>query len=194
MDIWETNKLLLFIAFAVPGFISLKSYEILCPSGSKSGGDRLIDAVAYSCINYAVLFLPIRWIEDSGSIRRCPIAYYLFYLFVFVIAPFLWALFWKKLRATEFFQRSAPHPTAKPWDFLFEQRKPYWVKVVLNDGSIIAGRYASKSFASSAPADEQIYLEETWILGEGGEFARKVDRTAGTMVLAKNISYVELRE
>jgi hypothetical protein len=194
MDIWETNKLLLFIAFAVPGFISLKSYEILCPSGIKAGGDRLIDAVAYSCINYAVLFLPIRWIEASDSMHRCPIAYYLFYLFVFVIAPFWWALVWKKLRATEFFQRSAPHPTEKPWDFLFEQRKPYWIKVVLNDGSIIAGRYGAKSFASSAPADEQIYLEETWILGEGGEFARKVDRTAGVMILAKNISHVELRE
>lgn len=194
MDIWETNKLLLFIAFAVPGFISLKAYEILCPSSNKDSSDRVIDAVAYSCINYAILFLPIRWIEASGALKNCPIGYYLFYLFVFVIAPFLWALFWKRLRSTEFFQRRAPHPTEKPWDFLFEQRKPYWVKVTLTDGRIIAGRYCSKSFASSAPAEEQIYLEETWILGEGGEFVRKIERTAGTLILAKNISHVELRE
>lgn len=194
MDIWETNKLLLFIAFAVPGFISLKSYEILCPSSNKSSGDRLIDAVAYSCINYAILFLPIRWVETSGALRSCPAGYYLFYLFVLVVAPFLWALLWRKLRATEFFQRNAPHPTEKPWDFLFEQRKPYWVKVVLTDGKVIAGRYGVKSFASSAPAEEQIYLEETWVLGTNGEFERKVDRTAGTLILAKNINHLELRE
>lgn len=194
MDIWETSKLFLFIAFAVPGFISLKSYEILCPSSIKSSSDRLIDAVAYSCINYAILFLPIRWVESSGAFDRCPAGYYIFYLFVFVFAPYLWALMWKKIRASEFFQRNAPHPVEKPWDYLFGQRKCYWVKVTLTDGTVIAGRYGTKSFASSTPADEQVYLEEKWILGSEGEFLRKVDRTTGIIILSKNISHLELRE
>ncbi|WP_291553213.1 DUF6338 family protein [Comamonas sp. SCN 65-56] len=194
MDIWGANKLLLFIAFAIPGFISLKSYEVLCPSSGKSSSDRLIDVVTYSCINYAILYLPIRWVEVSDIPKNSPFCYYIFYLLVLIIAPFMWALLWKKIRTSEFFQKNAPHPTEKPWDFLFEQRKPYWVKVTLNNGKIIAGRYDSRSFASSAPADEQIYLEETWILDEHGAFLRKIDRTSGTLILANNISHVELRE
>ncbi|MBN4957064.1 hypothetical protein JY411_01325 [Stenotrophomonas maltophilia] len=194
MDIWEVNKLTLFIAFAVPGFISLKSYEVLCPSSSKATGDRLIDAIAYSCINYAILFLPIRWIEAGGALSRCPFGYYVFYLFVFVIAPIFWAFLWKKIRESELFQRNAPHPTEKPWDYVFMQRKAYWAKVTLSDGTVIAGRFGVNSFASSSPADEQIYLEECWLLGNDGEFLRKVDRSAGVLILSKNISHLELRE
>ena len=40
------------------------------------------------------------------------------------------------------------------------------MKVILKDGTLIAGKYAGNSFASSAPADEQLYLEETWILND----------------------------
>lgn len=194
MDLWSADKLLLFIAFAVPGFIGLKTYELICPSSVRSSSDRIIDAVAYSCINYAILFLPATWVEASGLLKSCPLGYYLFYVFVLVLAPMLWAILWKKLRSSEVFQRNAPHPTEKPWDYLFGQRKPYWIKVTLNDGSMLAGRFGAKSFASSAPAEEQIYLEERWVLGESGEFLRKVERTAGVLILSRNISHVELRE
>ncbi|HEY2344321.1 MAG TPA: DUF6338 family protein [Xanthomonadaceae bacterium] len=194
MDIWDINKLILFIAFVIPGFISLKYYELLFPSATRSASDQLVDAIAYSCINYAILFLPIIWFEKQGIFSTCPIGYYIFYLCVFIIAPLLWVTIWKKIRTSEFFQRNAPHPTGKPWDFIFQQRKAYWIKVTLTDGTIIAGRYAEKSFASSAPAEEQIYLEETWILGKEGEFERKINQTAGVLILTKNISHVEFRD
>jgi hypothetical protein len=91
------------------------------------------------------------------------------------------------------FQRNAPHPTAKPWDFVFSQRKSYWLKVVLNDGTTIAGRYGPKSFASSAPAEEQIYLEESWLLNDKGGFMREKNNTEGVIVLSKEIAYIEFR-
>lgn len=59
MDIWEYSKIFIFIMFVIPGFISLKVYEILQVSVSKESSKLIIDAVAYSCINYAVLFIPI---------------------------------------------------------------------------------------------------------------------------------------
>ena len=49
------------------------------------------------------------------------------------------------------------------------------------------------SFASSAPAEEQIYLEETWVLNEKGGFERKKNTTAGVIILASEISHIELR-
>jgi Family of unknown function (DUF6338) len=84
-----------------------------------------------------------------------------------------------------------PHPTEKPWDFVFIQRKPYWAIVTLKDGMKIAGRYDSASFASSAPAPEQLYLEETWVLNADGGFERPRKETAGILILSSEIVTVE---
>ena len=85
-----------------------------------------------------------------------------------------------------------PHPTQKPWDYVFSKRESYWVKVVLNDGLTIGGKYSSNSFASSTPASEQLYLEETWIIKEKGGFDRKKNQTNGVIILSKDIAYIEL--
>lgn len=191
MDIWETDKLLLFIAFVVPGFISLKTYELLFPRAPKSSADQLIDAVAYSSINYALLLWPLYEIETHGIKELHPTVYILFYVFVLLIAPILWACVLRKMRTTKFAQRAMPHPTAKPWDYVFGQQKPYWVVVTLKDGRQIAGLYAEESFASSAPAAEQLYLQETWVMSSGGGFERPRVESAGIMILAPDIVTVE---
>lgn len=193
MDIWETDKLALFIAFVIPGFISIKAYQLAFPGTERAISDQLIDAIAYSSINYALLIFPIISIESGNLKETYRFLYYLFYVFVLFFAPIIWVLIWKYLRTRNFFQRNAPHPTAKPWDYVFAQRKPYWVKVTLNNGAIIAGRYADKSFASSAPAPEQIYLEETWVINQNGGFVRAKNNTAGVIILSNEISHIELR-
>ena len=192
MDIWDANKLLLFIAFVIPGFVSLKTYELLFPGTPKESDKLLVDAVAYSSINYALLLWPIYSIETNQVRQSHPTAYVLFYVFVLLIAPIAWACVLKMLRTTEFFQRSMPHPTAKPWDFVFAQRKPYWAIVTLKDGKKIAGRYDSNSFASSSPAAEQLYLEENWVLNDDGGFDRPRTETAGILILSSEILTVEL--
>jgi len=193
VDIWEADKLILFIAFVIPGFISIKAYQLLFPGVTVPTTDQLIDAVAYSSINYALLIFPILGVEKSSLKEVHPTLYYIFYLFVFFIAPIAWVLIWRFLRTRKFFKRNAPHPTAKPWDYVFSQGKPYWAKVHLKDGTIIAGRYAEKSFASSAPAQEQIYLEETWVINEKGGFERPKNNTEGVIILSSEISHLELR-
>ncbi|WP_201510401.1 DUF6338 family protein [Psychrobacter alimentarius] len=194
MGIWEIDKLILFIAFVIPGFISIKAYQLLCPGSERNTSDQLIDAIAYSSINYALLFSPIITIE-SGSLKNVhPSLYYMFYVFVLFVAPIIWVLVWRYLRTKEFFLRNAPHPTKKPWDYLFSQRKPYWVEVFLKNGNVIAGLYANNSSASSAPAPEQIYLEETWIMDADGKFERAIADTAGVIILTSEISHIEFRK
>lgn len=194
MDIWDIDKLAIFIAFVIPGFISIKAYQLVFPGTERATTDQLVDAVAYSSINYALLIFPIIAIESGELKDSCSFLYYLFYIFVLFIAPIVWVLIWKYLRARDFFQRNAPHPTAKPWDYVFAQRKSYWVKVTLKDGTVVAGRYADKSFASSAPAQEQIYLEETWIINSNGGFERAKNNSAGVIILSNEISHIELRK
>jgi hypothetical protein len=194
MDIFETNKLILFIAFVIPGFISIKFYDLVFPDGRGTMSDRLIDAIAYSSINYAILFYPIVMVESSGLRESGGFLYYIFYVFVFLLAPAIWVFAWKKMRLCKWVTAAVPHPTSKPWDFVFSQRHPYFIKIYLKNGSIIGGTYSEKSFASSAPSEEQIYLEETWKINENGGFDRRKNGTAGVIVMASEIAYIELIE
>jgi len=192
MDIWKIDKLLLFIGFVIPGFVSLKIYELLLPSSKHESAKQLIDAVAYSCVNYALLLWPIYEVETRQIRSAHPSAYIAFYVFVMLVAPAGWACLFKKLRATQCFQWALPHPTQKPWDYVFGQRKPYWIIVTLKDGKQIAGRYDTASFASSAPAPEQLYLEKAWVMNREGGFERERVDTAGIILLAPDIATVEL--
>jgi len=192
MDIWDSNKFVLFISFVVPGFIAIKAYELINPSRYTDSSKQIVDSVSYSCLNYAVLFWPIYLIEQSKLKSSYPHLYILFYFFVMFIFPLILVFGWNYLRKREFIQKFVPHPTQKPWDFVFGKRRSYWVTVTLKNGEKIAGMYGSNSFVSSAPAKEQIYLEEYWLLNEAGGFDHSVDRTAGILILSSEIVSVEL--
>lgn len=190
MDIWQVDKLILFIAFVIPGFISIKFYQLFFPGTSRPVSDQLIDAVAYSCVNYGALFWLIVQVERSALKEVHGWLYYLFYLFVLFVAPGLWVLLWKWLRTRNIFQRNAPHPIQKPWDFVFGQRKFYWVIVYLKNGEKVGGRYCSNSFASSSPAEEQIFIEEVWLLS-GDVLDRAVKQSEGVIIMSSEISRIE---
>jgi hypothetical protein len=131
-------------------------------------------------------------VERSRLGKNSPTLYSIFYLAVLFLAPILWASLWHWIRNKNFIQKAIAHPTQKPWDYIFSKREPYWVKVVLKDGTKIGGKYSGNSFASSSPADEQIYLEETWIVNDKGGLERKKNQTAGVIILSKEIAFIEL--
>ena len=192
MNIWQIDNLLLFIGFVIPGFVSLKTYQLLFPSATRDSSRLLIDAIAYSCVNYAVLFYFIYEVESSDLAKADPRAYVAFYVLVLLIAPVAWALLLRVLRGTQFLQRVFPHPTGKPWDFVFGQRKSCWMIVALKDGTRVAGKFGPSSFASSAPAAEQLYLEENWVINDDGGFERPRADTGGILILSSDIVTVEL--
>ncbi|TAN07743.1 MAG: hypothetical protein EPN38_06020 [Rhodanobacteraceae bacterium] len=191
MDVWNINTLSLFIAFVVPGFVSLKTYQLLFPSESISSDKLLIDAIAYSSINYAILLWPIYAIETHNVRALHPTAYVLFYVFALLIAPVIWIYLFRWIRTTQIAQCAMPHPTSRPWDYVFGKRHPYWIVVTLKSGKSVGGRYDTSSFASSAPAPEQLYLEEHWVLNEDGGFERPRAETAGILILPSEIVTVE---
>ena len=148
MDIWNLNSLALFIMFVIPGFISIKIYELIVPTCHRSSAHLVVDAIAYSCVNYAILAWPIVQLE-STDIRITHLNWYAFsWMVILFIAPVMWAFFWKWLRIMEFFQKNMPHPTERPWDYVFFQRQSYWVKATLKNGMKVGGLYGENSFAS----------------------------------------------
>lgn len=188
LDLLELNKVLLFVAFIMPGFIAIKAYELFAVgSERRSTSEQLIDAISYSCINY-VLWLPAVYLIESGEIRNVHLwLYVLFYLLVLFVSPVAISYFWIRVRVRRFKE----HPIKKPWDYVFSSLEPHWVLVTLKSGEKIGGYYGPESFASSSPAPEQIFLQNSWVINDDGGFDRIKDTSAGILILSSEILYLE---
>src|SRR5215475_3731673 len=98
--IWEVDKLLLFIAFVIPGFISIKVYELLFPGIEQESSKQVVDAITYSSINYALLIWPIVVVETSQWKSLHPNLYALFYMLVLFVSPVTLSLAWWRIRSS----------------------------------------------------------------------------------------------
>lgn len=191
LDVFEADKLFLFIAFVVPGFITLKTYELISSSGKvEDFGTKIIDAIAYSCVNYSLLGILIYSVETSRLSNVHPKLYVAFYVFVVLVFPAIIAFIWKKIRLSDFAQKNAPHPTLMPWDYVFSKRIPYYLAITLTNGEKIGGYYGPNSFASGFPSSPQIFMEKEWIINSDGGFDREVDGTIGVIVLSNEIQSI----
>jgi len=104
LNIWTPDAIQLFILFVVPGFISIKFYELFFPSQQPDSSKQLIDAVSFGSINFAFLYIPISVIESSSIKNTCPFVYYAFFIFILFLAPLIWVYIWRKIRMSNWFQ------------------------------------------------------------------------------------------
>lgn len=196
---WESSQLLLFLAFFVPGFISIKVFDLLVPAERRDFRSSLIEAIGYSSINFALLLPMILWLVSalaagaeetgwtSGALRL--LAWYI----IILAAPVLWPFLYVKIVQPRF-SKIIRNPIAKPWDVVFSPRREVWIILHLKNGRRIGGRYAKYSEASSYPAPEQLYVKEVWKLDENGAFIERVDRTGGLLISMEHVEAIEFFE
>lgn len=102
MDMWEQHKLVLFILFFLPGFISLKVYDLFVPGEIRKAADSLIEAIAYSCINYAIFIWLIYLDSHFNWANHYPFFHILFLLLLLLISPICLSLGFYYLRIFHF--------------------------------------------------------------------------------------------
>jgi hypothetical protein len=183
------GTLALFLIFFIPGFISLKVYDLLVPGERRDFSKSLFDAVAYSSLNFVALL----WL--IGIVRSGSLPPWLWYAAMFVLLigmPAAWPVLFLRMRRQPWIARRIASPYARVWDDFFANRTPYWVIIHLKDQRRIGGLYRGKSFASHSPAPPEIYLEEVWMLDENGGFTdSRVDSTAGVLIMGTEILALE---
>lgn len=194
LNIWSNDSLILFILFFVPGFISLKIYDLLIAKEQRDFSKSWFDAVGYSAINFALFYaLIIGIIEPQYRIDH-PARFPLLVALITIVAPALWPCLIRGILCINFVDQHVIAPIRRPWDYLFSRREPYYVIVHLKDGRRIAGKYGKDSQASVYPMEEQIYLQEIWTIDdETGEWNR-VEGTKGIIILGKEILCLDLLE
>jgi len=192
MNIWEPNKLLLFLIFFIPGFISLKIYDLIIPGERRDFSKLLLEVLGYSSLNYAAFSWLIFLIYSRKLYQNHANWFLLSLIIVLFIAPAIWPFIFVILfNKWKFLSKFIIHPIPKAWDYIFGKRESFWVIVHLKDGRRIGGKYDTNSFASSYPAEEQIYLEEVWKLDEKGKFIEPVERSKGILIPGREISMIE---
>jgi len=185
-----------FLIFIVPGFISLRTYEVIRGGEPRKINESLIDVVIYSFatdVLWAALFylgsiiLPSQ-AQAVASVLALPIA--------LIATPIVLAWAWWKLQRRLARSGAIADPTAKPWDKIFNrvvsEKRDVGLILTLPDGRKLGGRYVDPGFASSYPADEQLLVGETWKLNqETGAFEARVVGTYGFLIDKKDVLTIE---
>lgn len=191
MDVWQIDKLILFLILFIPGFISIKVYDLLVPGERRDFSKSLYEVIAYSSLNFAALSWLIILIHSGEFYIHHKVWYFILLLLIMLIIPALWPILFIKLSTSSPIAKYIVHPIRKPWDYIFRKKEDFWIIVHLKNGRKIGGRFGANSFASSYPAEEQIYLEAVWKLDENGKFIESVGRSKGILILGDEILSIE---
>jgi hypothetical protein len=187
-ELLDLDRLTLFLFFAVPGFITMKVYDLIVPAERRNFGEAVVDVVSYSIINLALFGW---WLLPLVS-SRAPEWYGASVYAVLFVTPAVLGVLAVGLRQLPFLRGKLVHPTPTGWDHFFGQGQPCWILFHLQSGRKIGGYYGAGSLASSYPQPPEVYVEEVWELDEQLRFRDRKDQTLGLIIAREDCEFIEL--
>jgi hypothetical protein len=193
-DMKDWTNVYLVIGFIVPGLITFFVRSQFVVVRRQTHTDNILSYVTLTSVYYAFL-LPIfpHILSATG--------WELFFewLGVIIVGP---AVFGAGLGVAAYFEAfrailrrckiNPIHAVPSSWDWLFGsiKRRSVFLMVTLTDGTKLSGVWGGRSFASTDPSERDIYIERMWDVSEEGTWTKR-DRDQGTLIVAKEIRYVE---
>jgi hypothetical protein len=158
MDIWNIEKLTLFLIFFLPGFISMKVYDLMVAGEPRDISKSVFEAIAYSTLNFGVLFWLIAIIQTDDFYHRHLILYSMSVAAIMVVVPACWPFLFLKLSTWRPVAKHFIHPIRKPWDYVFGKRNSFWIIVHLQNGQKSGGA----SVPNPSPLQTQLMSKSIW--------------------------------
>lgn len=193
-DLLIEDRWVLFLVFVVPGFVAMKTHDLLVPVATRDWSKVLVEVVSYSMLNLALLFPLLHFLNSGAFSSRRPLLYGLGMVFILAVFPSGLAIAARFLREVRWLRRFILHPSPTGWDFFFTRRQVGWVLLHFKDGKKMGGYFGEQSLASAYPSPQDIYLEQVWRVDGDGKFRDKVPQTAGTVVRFEECSAIEFFE
>lgn len=189
------------ILFIIPGFISQYIIGSSIPRRQRDTNEVLLEAILFSCINYAVFGWPLLLLPTfyPEFIKQHWAWVLIGWTVVLLIAPIGWGLLFSWLITRRKFTGlysllglRYTDPIPRAWDYYFGQRKQGWVRITLTDGTMIGGFMGTESFASSFPSPEDLYLEIVYSVDENGVLSPDpMPNSGGIWVQGNQIKFME---
>lgn len=196
LEIFSPGKFdwVIFFVFFIPGFISIKIWSLIIPSEHRKIPDYILEAISYSCFNYALLSPLIILISKEAFQTSYPIWTFIIIFLMLFVFPIIWPILFSLILSTDFLKGRIVNLIPNAWDHFFGQGEPCWVLITLKNGKYIGGLYREGSFASSYPNSEDIYISEVWSIDDKGEFKSKIENTKGMWISKDAFDYIEFFE
>ena len=116
MEMTNVNSLLLFILLFIPGFVSIKVYDLLIANEPRDFSKAFVDALSYGAINLAILSWWIWPIITNNFIENHPIKFALYAVMILLVFPVVWPVACVKLLEWLRLKKYIIHPVKRPWD------------------------------------------------------------------------------
>lgn len=172
----------------------MKVYSLLVPTEEKNWATSVLEALAYGALNYGLFFWPLSQALEADLLDKAPAVFAGLAALSFVIAPIVWPILLRWLLTQRCLRGRIVHPTPKAWDSRFGGARPCWILVHLKDGALVGGKYATRSFVSSYPRPEDLYLEEVWRVDAEGKFREAIPQSEGLWVPGRSVQFLEFFE
>jgi hypothetical protein len=191
------EQLLAFGALVVPGFISLRVYEMQRCGESRKANESLVDVIVYSCATDVVVFGALALVTafvppQARSVTKMVVA-----STGFVVVPVVLAVVWFEFRARMVRAGVVPDTASNAWDALFQraakQRIDLAVVLTMRDGRKIGARLHDPMQMSSRSGTDEIVLDEVWTIDQDRAiFVEAVPGSFGMLVHKADCETFEL--
>jgi len=187
------------IYFILPGFIIAKIISLFCPNEEKSEGEKLLTYLGYSILNLVIWF-GLYYLVSIKLPDKTP-GYWLWLVIITLGGSILTGLVLGIFKQKELLQKliSVVQPTTKnpiptAWDYTFSTMiEGSYIKVCLEDGTMIRGAFYDLSLASSDIKDRDLYIEKVYLLDENNNWVPDKNNE-GVWISSKGIKWISFQK
>lgn len=151
-------EFIIFLAFIIPGFLSMRVYGLLLPGEEPSLKENLLEAVAFGIVNFVIMYWSISFLIDPELASRSWLVNYALVVLTFFVAPLVWPVLLKLILGQLAKWDIVLYGYRNAWDDFFLRREPCWIIVHLKDGRRIGGWFGASSYAGLYPSSGHISL------------------------------------
>jgi len=194
-DLKNIESIYLVLAFVVPGMVIAYVRAQFLTGRIRTFSDNVVAYLAVTVLYYGVTAPLVEYVLSIRDPGRLKIFAWLGLIILLPAAVgFLLGVLEQRDVVRRFLQRfgiNPIHTTPCAWDYAFARlRADHFVMVTLSDGSTVAGIYGSHSFASSDPAERDLFLQEIYDV-DGDSWTKRSEQQA-ILIPSKEIRFVQI--
>ncbi len=191
-DMKSVENIYLLLGFLVPGLIMTWVRVQFTTGRVPPAKEALLAYLAQSVAYYALVLPAVEFVVDRPPGYGRAAAWFLLVFGGPALVGLALGLNARQGLTRSFLGRlrlSVIHVMPTAWDWKFAANQVHWVLVTLKDGTRFAGIFGADSFASSDPAERDLYLEKVYDLDDANNWIDRGEK--GVLLTAGEIRTVE---
>lgn len=195
----DIETIFIAMAFVVPGFVLHSTLSVFQTRKILTSDLYILRFLTLSAVNYAAWSWLIYLVIFGGFFQSSVLWSSIAWLWIILVGPILIGVVgaianqknWLGKLLNRFGLKPI-HVTPSSWDWRFGTMiRPHWILVTMKDGSSVAGWFGSGSFASSDPAERDLYIEQVFEIGESGTWTIG-PKSKGILLSGSEVKYAEI--